>query len=520
MKAEKIVIILFLSITLIGCSVNENDYYSLIPVKNPEGWGFVNQQGEFVIEPQFDNINFSYEDGVFSDGLTLFTGNNGNSGFINSEGYIVIDPIYSRANPFREEIAIVVKENEYPKAIDINGKVLFDIPCVNFCGSFYDGMAIIQKGDKYGFINKTGQIQITPQFMDVRNFYLGVAPAQSFEENNKWGLIDRNGKWILMPQFDRIENFSNNGLAPIENDKKYGFIETNGKIKINPRFDQTLGFSQDLSACKKNGTWGYIDKTGSFIINPQFKEGNNFHFGYAKVQLEDGKWGLIDKTGKFVIQPIYSWLSNVYENVVIFEKDSLYGILNIDGTIIQKPIFSKIKNDDISPRYLLLSDYFDYKAILDNIVIKCSDNMYFGISKNMSAEYIYKNRLANISNVNITKNGIIVEKPELLSENITLLGYALGFNDPLSMNNMGTSKIDRIVKIYSITFLDTDQNTLLIDKIFNTLQEKYKNIELQDIPGNDYQTQYYRFYNNDFTFFLEVNFSIPTTTLTLQVYFK
>lgn len=64
-------------------------------------------------------------------------------------------------------------------------------------------MAVVKKYDKYGFVNKEGDI-IKPQFDRANKFYKGLAVVK---KDGKWGFINKKGKIVIQPQFDCVEKF-------------------------------------------------------------------------------------------------------------------------------------------------------------------------------------------------------------------------------------------------------------------------------------------------------------------------
>jgi hypothetical protein len=116
--------------------------------------------------------------------------------------------------------------------------------------------------------------QIAPQFAAAGDFNEGLAAVQI---GNKWGYIDRNGKQVIAPQFDGVSRFSD-GLAAVQvggKQGRMGYIDKHGNLAIDPIF---LGpyWSSDF----RNGVaivirpedehFGLIDKHGSYIVKPQF----------------------------------------------------------------------------------------------------------------------------------------------------------------------------------------------------------------------------------------------------------
>src|SRR3954462_5505365 len=60
--------------------------------------------------------------------------------------------------------------------------------------------------------------------------------------NGKYGYIDRSGKVVVTPQFDRAGDFSDS-LAAVSIGGKWGYMERSGKLAITPQFDLADRFS-------------------------------------------------------------------------------------------------------------------------------------------------------------------------------------------------------------------------------------------------------------------------------------
>ncbi len=93
-----------------------------------------------------------------------------------------------------------------------------------------EGLARVQLGNKYGFIDRSGQMVINPQFGFAESFSEGLARVQL---GNKYGFIDRSGQMVINPQFDSAGSFSE-GLAAVElGDDSYR-INKQGQILLDP----------------------------------------------------------------------------------------------------------------------------------------------------------------------------------------------------------------------------------------------------------------------------------------------
>lgn len=133
------------------------------------------------------------------------------------------------------------------------------------------------------------------------NFSEGLAEVQTGE---KWGYIDRSGRMVIRPRFQEAKYFSE-GLASVKINDRWGYIDRKGKMVIPADFQEAGEFSEGLAAVKLAGSWGYIDKAGNFVVQPQYEDAGTFHEGLASVQI-DSLWGYIDPTGVTMISPKFN----------------------------------------------------------------------------------------------------------------------------------------------------------------------------------------------------------------------
>src|SRR5207249_10656305 len=54
--------------------------------------------------------------------------------------------------------------------------------------SFYEGLAAVRLGQRWGFIDKNGDFVINPQYHEAGGFGNGLAPVKSAD---RWGFIDK-----------------------------------------------------------------------------------------------------------------------------------------------------------------------------------------------------------------------------------------------------------------------------------------------------------------------------------------
>ncbi|NER32842.1 MAG: FHA domain-containing protein [Oscillatoria sp. SIO1A7] len=265
-------------------------------------WGYINEAGDMVINPQFEppRGRGSFEGfRGFSEGLALV--NVGNKwGYINKKGEFAINPQFDGGSKFSEGLAAVSVKGEWGY-IDKSGKFVIN-PQFSYGDRFSDGLAGVRVGGKrFGFIDPKGKFVINPQFDSGSDFSEGLAAVSV---DGKWGYVDKKGKFAINPQFDRAYSFSE-GLARVRVGNKWGYVDPGGKIVINPQFDisdyhnEEGSFSEGLAAVSIDRKLGYINKKGEFAIPREFDYAGEFRNGLAQVSKE-GQNFYINKKGKAV----------------------------------------------------------------------------------------------------------------------------------------------------------------------------------------------------------------------------
>ncbi len=151
-------------------------------------------------------------------------------------------------------------------------------------------------------------------------------------EGGKRGFIDKTGQVVIAPQFEKAWAFSE-GLAAVSVDKKFGFIDRTGKVVIAPTFQLACGFTEGLAAVEMNGLWGFIDKKGKWLVEPKYKSvSGEFREGLGAVEV-DGKWGYINREGTMVIPAEYDRAVSFYDGLAAVRRGEHWGYIDRNGTV-------------------------------------------------------------------------------------------------------------------------------------------------------------------------------------------
>lgn len=224
-------------------------------------------------------------------------------------------------------------ENRKYGYIDKSGQIVIE-PQFGYAYAFSEGLAKIKVNGKWGYVNKSGTVIIKPQFDSSDSFHEGMA---GIVINNKWGYIDMTGNIVIEPQFDGADDFSE-GLSWVRIGNKFGYVDKTGQFVIKPNFDGASDFQEGLACVEVDGKYGYIDRTGQVVIEMKFDRSYRFSEGLSAVEL-DSKWGYIDKTGKIVIDPQFQDADKFSEGLAVVEIADKKGVINKTGQIVIEPRF-------------------------------------------------------------------------------------------------------------------------------------------------------------------------------------
>ena len=196
----------------------------LAAVRTAEGvMAFVNRSGKLELAGKFQQLRGT----GFNQGLAP-AGSGGKWGFIDETGKWVIDPQFENAFSFADGLAQVAVGGRWGY-IDRKGKFVVN-PQYDFADEFYEGLADFRSGNKSGFIDTKGRVAIEAKFLYAFHFSEGLAQVQT---EDGWGFIDRTGKMVVSPQFDSTDVFQN-GLARVTALGKEAYITTTGAFVVNP----------------------------------------------------------------------------------------------------------------------------------------------------------------------------------------------------------------------------------------------------------------------------------------------
>ncbi len=192
----------------------------------------------------------------------------------------------------------------------------------------------IEVEGKTGYIDRTGDIVIEPQFDSADPFYYGLAIFRMKGEDgmyHNWGYINTKGEVVIEHKLTSASRFTRDGLARASLEGKSGYINKKGEFVIEADYEQQGDFQEGLASVKISGKYGFINTRGILVIEPKFKSAGRFCNGFCEVVTSDDKHNYIDKKGSLVTDIEFSRGDWFYCGLAKVKTGDKYRYINESG---------------------------------------------------------------------------------------------------------------------------------------------------------------------------------------------
>jgi outer membrane protein OmpA-like peptidoglycan-associated protein len=277
--------------------------------------------------------------------LTLFQSIHSQKSASLDKVHVLIPPIYQDVKDFSEGMAAVKNENKWG-FVNKYGEIIIDLKYQD-AKIFSEGLAAVKLSGKWGFIDAIGKVVIPFRYKEVKDFKEGIAAVNL---DGFWGGVNQKGEEVIPFDYDFIHSFSE-GLAVVvkgeyvqdagqiyKEGENHSFVNKSGKETIMMFERKVLPFQEDLAPVKEGGKWGYIDRNKKIGgISVQFDSVRGFSENYAAVYSR-GRWGFINKKGGFIVEAAYDKVGDFSEGLANARFHGKWGF--IDGSENKKIDFT------------------------------------------------------------------------------------------------------------------------------------------------------------------------------------
>lgn len=307
-------------------------------IKTETKTGFVNQQGEIVIKPEYDG---NYCEWIEPN---CFWVKKDKIVFLIDHGKSTPLQIDFLKNTFWFDCGdgiIKIRSDKKIGLVDKYGNTVVE-PKYDDIEAFSEDLAAFKMDDKIGYLNRNGGVVIPPQFTDEYPFPKFSEDMAAVCSGGRWGYVNKNGKMVISPQFLSASPFNDSFAYVTTNEKEFDeTIDKQGKVIAEFHKQFIRAFKDGLASAydKELKKSGYIDKSGNWAIKPIYTWASDFSDGLALVENNDNgikKSGFINTTGTFAFDPYsgHCWSDGFYDGLAIVKSKDGESVIDQTGRVI------------------------------------------------------------------------------------------------------------------------------------------------------------------------------------------
>jgi hypothetical protein len=184
--------------------------------------------------------------------------------------------------------------------------------------NFHNGRAKVLKDGRYGFIDRLGNIHISPQYPDAYDF---SENAVAVVIAGKWGFLDKDENIIVQPFYQEVKNFKH-GTARVKEKNKWFFVNNEGRKITTTPYDEILESDNRKWLLVTKGKFGLADTSGKEMLAPKYDKILDLGNGFVIVK-KLNKWGVLDYKQNFLLPIEYDGL--------VYDKYNHHFLTSVNG---------------------------------------------------------------------------------------------------------------------------------------------------------------------------------------------
>ncbi len=413
-----------------------NKEYEYFTAFSADKWGVINQDGETVINPSYQEMivipdktkdvfictyDINEEDGTYK---TKALNKKNEEIFTQYDQIQVLENIDDNDNIWYEKNVLKVMQNGKYGLIDLNGKKLLDCEYDEISAmNGIENSLLIKKDGYVGLVNNSGTILIDVKYSNIKN--LGTTYKEGYittDENGKCGIVSTTKIQILENKYNEIKQVYLGDKYYVVEDGEGKIINQAGETLIDKGFDDIKSSTKRGIIFTQKDLYGEMTTSGDILIEAKYQDLKEAKEGIY-IAKKDEKYGIIDENEEEKIPFEYTGIIyNEKANLFLAEDE------NYKTTIINEKYEKKLNGVlvelNVNDKYLRMrvdSDYKYYNLNLEEITsqealpnntlfLKKENGKYGYVDKkgNVVVDYIYDDATEQNSYgfVSVKKDGL------------------------------------------------------------------------------------------------------------------
>jgi|GEM_PF-3808723 len=341
-----------------------------VATKNKQGlWGYVSFSGDTIL-----SFQYTYAGNFKNDSATV--GIKGKLVVIDKVGKVLVptkyypqyhfglyhkeDTIncYVYPSHFHYQYAdagdgyILVKQGKYKGVVNKAGKLIVPIEYDSIFAPSADTVFLVTKDFTIGTYDKYGNTLSTPNEKLQQVFPLHDNRARMLKKD-RYGYIDKMGNVRISPQYANAMDYSDNRAAVVITGR-WAFIDENENIIAQPYYSDVYPFVNGAGRVKQNGKWNFVSKSGKEVNSAWYDE--IVPTPYGKWYLYNKKrMGIADSSGLEIIVPRYEQIEDFGNGYYKVKRDNIIGVLNNKADFIIPFEYDDARFDHINKLFLVVT---------------------------------------------------------------------------------------------------------------------------------------------------------------------
>lgn len=261
------------------------------PVKNKNGWGYVDRYGELRIGCKYIEV------GAYTKtNLSPVVNAQGEAFFIDKKGskMLATNNKYLRFGLLVDGIMTAQLENQKYVYLNESFEVLYGE--YDYASGMNYGIGVIQNDSEWSIINSSGELLSDIKYVDVKLDEKEIAYRNDrmfASTGNGYIMVDSTGKQIGEQVYEDVKVFADTTYTAVKLDGKWCFIDKDGKRKSDKTYDDARAYLNGLAAVNINGKWGFVDENEELVIENIYDDAKDFNEKGSCFVKNGDKWQLI-----------------------------------------------------------------------------------------------------------------------------------------------------------------------------------------------------------------------------------
>lgn len=204
---------------------------------------------------------------------------------------------------------------------------------------FTDGLAVVEVGGKFGFIDRQGDLAIPAELNKALPFSDGWAPAL---KGRYRGYLDTEGQWHLRGMYQKIRPFQG-GLGVVRDaNGRYELIDREGNNQLPTSYQNIRWTGTWPVVVLHDGEWYFVGRDGGRGIGGTFRQLYPSQEGIYLATPDRKTWRFINTKRETLFELTADWVMPVSDGAAVVKVGNLFHFVDMTGKKIGDKQFKSI----------------------------------------------------------------------------------------------------------------------------------------------------------------------------------